>query len=101
MSYTVIWRFQVQPDRVAEFESRYGPAGDWARLFARSDGYRGTELLQDQSDPLVYFTVDWWESEAAFSSLRERHGQAYGELDASCESLTLGETRVGSFIGIG
>jgi heme-degrading monooxygenase HmoA len=96
----VIWRFQVHPDRVAEFERRYGPAGDWAQLFGRGEGYRGTELLQDTSDPLVYVTVDWWENVAAFDAFRAEHADAYGALDAACESLTREETRVGSFIGI-
>jgi hypothetical protein len=30
-----------------EFESRYGPEGDWAQLFRRAPGYHGSELLRD------------------------------------------------------
>ena len=99
--YVAIWRYQVEPDRVAEFEARYGPAGDWARLFGRAEGYRGTTLFVDRSDPLVYVTIDRWESEAAFASFQERYGDAYRELDASCDALTRSETRVGSFTELG
>jgi heme-degrading monooxygenase HmoA len=87
----------VEPERAAEFEGLYGPAGAWARLFARSPGYRGTDLLRDRADPFVYVTVDRWESEAAFASFRESHGPAYRELDASCEALTRAEAHIGSF----
>jgi hypothetical protein len=99
--FAVIWRYHVQPDRVAEFERRYGPAGDWARLFAQAAGYRGTALLKDREETLVYVTVDRWESEAAFLSFRERFGEPYRDLDASCDSLTHRETRVGSFTELG
>ena len=60
--YTIVWRYEVHPNQVAEFERRYGPSGDWAQLFSRAAGYRGTALLKDRSDPLVYVTVDRWES---------------------------------------
>jgi heme-degrading monooxygenase HmoA len=95
--HAVIWRYQVEPERTAEFELRYGPSGDWVRLFSRAPGYRGTALLKDRADPLVYVTVDRWESEAAFASFQARYAEAYRELDASCAALTRAEARLGSF----
>ena len=52
-----IWRFHVRSDALAAFEATYGPRGDWARLFARQDGYGGTELLRLQGDAPVYLTM--------------------------------------------
>ena len=95
--YAVIWRYQVRPEHAPEFERRYGPAGAWAQLFSRATGYRGTMLLRARTDAGVYVTVDRWESEAAFAAFREGNDQAYRELDASCDALTQGETRIGSF----
>jgi heme-degrading monooxygenase HmoA len=40
-----IWRFRVQPGKLDAFERAYGPQGDWARLFARAEGFIATELL--------------------------------------------------------
>jgi len=99
--FAVIWRYQVHAAQVAEFERRYGPSGDWARLFAQAAGYLGTALLKDREEPLVYVTVDRWESEEAFLSFRERFAQPYRDLDTSCDSLTRRETRVGSFTELG
>ena len=95
--HALVWRYQVRPEHAAEFERRYGPAGAWAQLFARAAGYRGTLLLQDRTDPLVYVTVDRWESEAAFAAFRERHAQAYRELDVACDALTRDEVCIGTF----
>ena len=96
-TYTIVWRYEVHAHRVAEFRARYGPRGDWAQLFSRSAGYRGTDLLEDRSDPLTFCTLDRWESEAAFLAFRDRHGQAYREMDSTCDALTRLETHIGSF----
>jgi hypothetical protein len=45
--YVMIWEFFVRSASQKEFEGIYGPSGDWARLFASSPGYQGTELLAD------------------------------------------------------
>jgi len=39
---TILWSFQTDPARIAEFEQAYGPDGDWARLFRRGAGFLGT-----------------------------------------------------------
>ena len=36
LAFAVIWRYHVRPEHAEEFERRYGPAGDWARLFVQS-----------------------------------------------------------------
>ena len=36
-----IWKDDVATEREAEFVQAYGADGDWARLFALSDGYLG------------------------------------------------------------
>lgn len=45
--FVVVWEFRVRPGQEAEFEARYGPDGDWARLFRLGEGYGGTVLLRD------------------------------------------------------
>lgn len=96
-AFAQIWRYRVRPGRQSEFEARYGPNGDWARLFARASGYRSTELLRDRADPLGYATIDRWESERAYRAFHEQHEQAYRDLDALCGALMDVEERIGSF----
>ena len=52
------WRSRWWRAHRAEFEAAYGPTGDWARLFARSGGFRGTELMR--ADDGSYLTLDVW-----------------------------------------
>jgi hypothetical protein len=97
-----IWRFTVSGADREGFEKAYGEQGDWARLFARSPHFRGTELLRDcdryEADELAYITVDRWREQGDWSLFLEEHGDDYRALDLECEALTVGETRIGNFV---
>jgi heme-degrading monooxygenase HmoA len=93
--YVYIWEFQVEPTCVDEFERHYGPAGSWALLFRRSEGYVGTLLLKDASEPLRYITIDRWRSEKEYKAFRARFSREYKALDLKCEVFTTRETALG------
>ncbi len=93
----IIWAFEVPEDRRPAFEAAYGPHGDWARLFRRTEGYLGTDLLRDDEDPSRYLTIDRWRSAADRHRFMTDWASAYRALDRDCEALTSGETRIGSF----
>ena len=95
--FVVVWEFRVRPGRETEFEERYGPDGDWARLFRLGDGYEGTALLRDVKDAGRYVVTDTWRDAAAYDAFQQRHAEAYKTLDAECAVLTLEEQRVGAF----
>jgi heme-degrading monooxygenase HmoA len=95
--FTIVWRFTIHPESKVRFESIYGPNGAWAVLFARSAGYRGTELLRETTDPDSYLTIDRWESAAAFEEFRRQFAAEYEALDRDCEDLTQTETKIGIF----
>jgi len=97
----IVWEFRVKAGREREFEERYSPAGDWARLFARSDGYRGTTLLKDTGRPGRYLVIDAWRDAPAFAAFKEAHGAAYAALDKECEALTEAEVPIGTFQPLG
>ncbi len=99
--YVILWRFRAKPDRIEAFEEAYGPSGDWARLFARGEGYLGTELLRDVAAPGDYLCVDRWTSRGAFDAFRAAHREVYEALDARCTALTEEEVPVGAFEAIG
>ena len=95
--YVILWRFRLRMGRESEFERAYGPSGEWALLFRRSDGYLGTELLRRSDDPGQYLTLDRWTSRAAYEAFRARFSSEYRGLDYRLEELTEEETPLGAF----
>ncbi|GAC1654408.1 MAG: hypothetical protein NVS9B15_15100 [Acidobacteriaceae bacterium] len=62
----IVWRFVVKPECVAEFEKHYDNHGTWANLFAKAEGYRGTEMLRRKGEEGEYLVIDQWDSEEHF-----------------------------------
>ena len=79
------------------FVAAYGPEGDWADLFRRAEGFRGTTLLRDAANPLRFVTLDRWDSLNDFERFREEFGSAYVEMDARFERLSSAEQLIGRF----
>jgi heme-degrading monooxygenase HmoA len=97
LALVLLWSFEVAAAQAADFERVYGADGEWARLFARSPEYRGTELLHDALRPGRYLTIDRWTSAAAYESFKQQWKAEYDALDRRCESLTASETPLGAF----
>jgi len=95
--FAVVWQFEIAEEKIAAFESTYGPEGSWAQLFRTSPEYRGTELLRDAYVAGIYLTIDRWTSEEAFRAFRKAHDADYETLDRACDALTSRETRIGAF----
>lgn len=91
----IVWRYEVLEASRTAFEATYGPTGDWARLFARSEGFRGTELLRAGDGS--YLTLDVWRSQADFDAFMADHGEAYEALDRTTEGWTGCEHRLGAY----
>ena len=95
----MVWRFEVRDAEREAFEAAYGPDGAWARLFARADGYRGTELFR--ADDGSYLTLDVWRSRSDFDAFLAGHRSAYEALDQETEALTRCEHRIGEYEVVG
>jgi len=95
--FVVIWQFEIAEEKIAAFETAYGPQGTWANLFGQSPAYQGTELLRDAYIPGNYLTIDRWQSEAAFRAFRKDNDAAYEVLDRASDELTSKETRIGAY----
>jgi len=93
----VLWRFRARAEKVDEFRRVYAGDGDWARLFARAPGYRGTELLEDVDGPRTFVVIDRWESREAYERFRSEFSVEYVALDEACCELTEEETEIGRF----
>lgn len=93
--FAIIWRYEVRDEHRAAFVAAYGPKGDWAQLFNRTDGFRGTELLRAEDG--TYLTLDVWRERVAFESFLAEHRADYDALDATTEEWTLSEVRLGEY----
>ena len=96
--YGIVWEFRVRAGVEEQFMAGYGPDGDWARFFRQSEGYVRTELARSTTDPQIFFTFDYWESDLKFEIFRELHAAAYEEMDKKFASLTETERRIGAFV---
>ena len=95
----LIWRYEVREEARAAFEAAYGPTGAWAQLFARAEGFRGTELLR--ADDGSYLTLDVWRSEADFEAFMAENRADYEALDRGTHGWTRSEHRIGSYEVLG
>lgn len=95
--FSYIWEYRIRDDALVAFLSAYGPNGDWVRLFRAHEGYRGSELLRDASDPLRFVTIDHWRSRADFEAFRSAAADAFAALDRACTELTTSERHLGDF----
>jgi quinol monooxygenase YgiN len=93
----VVWEFRARDGMHAEFESRYSSSGAWALLFRRAEGFEGTTLMRDATDPGRYLVIDAWRDAACLAAFKQAHGPEYARLDAECEALTEDEIYIGTF----
>jgi heme-degrading monooxygenase HmoA len=95
--YIIVWEYQVREARLAEFEEIYSATGTWAKLFQKSKGYLGTELLCDEEHPHRFITIDRWTSSQDYASFLANWENEYATLDARCKGLTEQETLLGKW----
>jgi len=91
----LIWRYEVLEEARAAFEATYAPTGAWAQLFARAEGFKGTELFKAEDGS--YLTLDVWRSKEDFEAFLAEHGAEYEALDRSTEGWTSCEHRLGEY----
>lgn len=95
--YLIVWEFVIRAECKDEFESVYGPHGEWVRLFGRSHGYQRTLLLHDSNASSRYITLDFWASRQEYERFQREHEAEYRTLDERCADLPVKETRLGEF----
>ena len=91
--FVIVWKYAVRPEAVDDFRAVYGPDGDWARLFRRSPGFLGVELIADERDH-SFLTIDRWVSETAFAAFMDAERDGYEILDHGLAALTESEQLV-------
>jgi heme-degrading monooxygenase HmoA len=79
--YLRVWEYEVPPEAVDRFVAAYGAGGEWALLFARADGFTGTELFCSADAPNRFIVIDRWRDESDWTAFRHQWQEAYRALD--------------------
>lgn len=95
--FVVLWMFEAKVGAEEHVSRVYGPDGDWAQLFRRSDGYVETQLARDVEVARRFVTIDRWASRGAFDEFKAACRAEYDALDARCRALTRSERLIGHF----
>lgn len=95
--FLALWEFEVKPGCEERFQTVYGAAGEWVRLFRSDPSFIETRLLKDPVAENKFVTVDFWSSREAYESFRELNHAAYVAIDKRCEDLTVSERCMGNF----
>jgi heme-degrading monooxygenase HmoA len=98
--YAIIWEYLVKAEHAGEFEKIYSATGEWAKLFGKSRGYLGTELLSDERELHRYITIDRWSSRQEYESFLSEWKNQYQLLDGRCDGLTERQTLRGKWESI-
>ena len=97
LNFQSIWEYEVRDEFRAEFIDAYRSNGLWVSLFEQCKGYIKTELKQDVEHSKRFLTIDYWQSQSAFSAMKQSLGDEYNKLDKQCEAYTLSEKHIGFF----
>ena len=95
--FVIVWEFLVKPGKPSDFETVYGPEGDWVGFFRHGKGYIRTELIRDDKNPRRYLTLDVWTTRKAYLRFKKENRASYQAIDEKCMSLTEDETLVREF----
>ncbi len=95
--FVALWEYEVKPGDEERFENAYGPGSDWVRLFRSDSNYHETRLLRDPFRPLIYVTLDFWNSREGYENFLAEHRAEYEAIDKASSDLTINERRIGWF----
>jgi heme-degrading monooxygenase HmoA len=85
--FVALWEYEVKQGCEKRFEEAYGPDGGWVRLFRSNANYQETRLLRDALRPMIYLTLDFWNSRDAYEEFMAKHQAEYKRTDAIGEQI--------------
>ena len=89
--YAIPFEYTVAPDARTEFESVYGPDGQWARFFGTDEHYVETTL--ERVGEGEYVVTDHWRSRADYERFLEHNAARYEALSRAAARLYESERR--------
>lgn len=94
--YCILWNYEVEASKQAEFEKEYGRNGGWFKFFEECDDYLGHDLLKNTSGN-SYTLIDRWISKKEYDSFLKANKAEYDQLNEKFGSLYTSETQAGTF----
>jgi len=95
--FVILWEYEVKSECEESFAKVYGPEGAWVRLFRVDPCYKETRLWRETFRSGTYITMDYWESEEAYTEFKDAHATEYAAIDRETEKLTVRESYLGAF----
>lgn len=96
--FSIVWRYNISSAHQVNFEHEYGPAGSWAKLFGKSEAYRGSFLNKDQEVLNTYMLIDTWASQNDYENFLEDNKEEYMQLSKKLAHLYLHEEKTGTYL---
>lgn len=98
--FYVVWRFDVDSGKAADFEKAYSRSGPWFTFFEKCDDFLGLELIKNKDDS-SYLVIDKWISASAYEDFRKDNEAEYNQLNEQHKGLYKSEERLGVFQSVG
>jgi len=95
--YTIVWQYRIHEGCEKQFAEGYGPRGEWMRLFSKGEGFLGTELWRDHTDPHLFVTIDRWISPAHYNRFADANAAEYERIDEKYAPMCDTERRIGDY----
>lgn len=94
--YCILWKYEVDSSKNADFEQEYGRNGSWFKFFEPCDDYLGHDLMKN-TDGKSYTLVDRWISKEDYEAFLKSEKAAYDQLNEKCKALYSSESGIGTF----
>lgn len=96
----LVWQFDVQPGREAEFEQFLGANGRWHALGRRSRSFLGSSFLRDAVQPTRYLVVEYWSEMVVFEKHQADFSDEIRELERERDTLLESMAPLGIFTAL-
>jgi heme-degrading monooxygenase HmoA len=94
--YCILWKYEVEPSKHAEFEKEYSRNGTWFKFFEPCDDYLGHDLLKNTQEN-SYSLIDRWMSKEDYEGFLKSNQTEYDQMNQKSSSLYTSETCLGTF----
>lgn len=96
----IMWQFEVESGREAEFEEFYGVDGDWTAMNRNTRSYLGTSFLRDQNEASRYIVIEYWSEMLVYEQHRAYRSDAIDALEARRKTLVKSVEPLGVFTAL-
>lgn len=96
----VVWEFEVDRERQAEFETFYGADGFWTAFSRKSRSFLGSSFLRDQVEPQRYLLTEYWSEMLVYEKHHADFSDEMSALVARRDALCVSVTPLGIFTGL-